>query len=418
MRGILLFMISTLIVFFGAAYGNIGNYEVLNGPLEPGPLEHAAIVMTAETVTCILNNDRVSVDAVFIFFNNGPATEADMYFPVGIQKRDTGSAGRGFSVSDENPVVERPFFAHRPDLVKTPVKTGGIQFAVRPGINPPEKYFAAITSLGDPLDRLGNYDTLTNFRVLADGVPVNTETVERIVLTEELYEEGEKAEERAGGRPYGKRGTIVRWRLLLGEGETIEIRCRYEVSYDEARYLGRPDVFKYSIYTGKGWAGPIGEGLIKVIYSSEELGAPVWFAAPGLSPGGVTVSENATTISWFFSDFEPGSDAEVLVLIGRNRGTISTSEENENVCDQFQYGPGIVLAKRVALKTEPSNNSPAVKKGRKLKKKTLFNVYNSVGEWWHVKLNDGTEGWLRWREVNPDTGEERLNAAFAYYLTE
>jgi hypothetical protein len=45
-----------------------------------------------------------------------------------------------------------------------------------------------------------------------------------------------------------------------------------------------------------------------------------------------------------------------------------------------------------------------------------FAVLESRGEWWHVKLNDGTEGWLRWREVDAATGEEHVYAAFSRYL--
>ena len=141
------------------------------------------------------------------------------------------------------------------------------------------------------------------------------------------------------------------------------------------------------------------------------MAAPVCFTAPGLPAAIVSTTNDATKIAWTFTNFEPENDAEVEIFVGRHCGSVSLSEKDQN-------GPGIVIAKRVYLKTEPSINASAIKKRAKVNEGTSFDVYNSSGEWWYVKLNDGTEGWLRWREVDADTGEERIYAAFAYYLAE
>jgi len=411
----LVIIIPALFALYSAGYANIGNYEVLSGPLSIGQTEHATIAMACENVICALKRDRVNVEASFTFVNNGPATDATMYFPVGVDFyiRSAGSASRYYAVSEDNPVSETPFFLHRPDLIDGGERLGAFQYALRPGDVRPDGVVAAITTLGDDLNRPGNYDTLKGFRVTANGVPVNIEIVERVVLA--ANDEGSGS---GDAEVYAKRGTIAKWRLRFREGEKKEVTCEYALPYDVAFYADRPDIFKYSIGTGKGWAGPIGEGIVRVTYSSEELNAPVGCTAPGLPSAIVSTADVFTSITWMFKDFEPENQAEIRVLIGRHYGNTTPSGEYESTPKENRTGPGIVRVDAVPLKSEPSITAPAVDKRPRLKRGTPFHAYESSGEWWYVKLKDGTEGWLRWREVDAATGEEHINAAFAYYLTE
>ncbi len=399
-----------------AAFANIGNYEVLNGPLGMEQAEHATIVMARENVICTLKKDRVNVKASFTFNNNGPATEAVMYFPVGISShiRSASSAEHDYGVNEENPVSERPFSLYRPEATEERDIGGAFQFASNKGEKPFEGVIATITTIGDPLNTLNNYETLKNFRVFANGAPVNVEIVERFALTEGPDEGDEGGSENKAATPYAKQGTIVRWRLYFSEGEKKEVKCEYEVAYYEARYVGRPDVFIYSIRTGKAWAGTIGEGLIEVKYSTEEVDGPVSFSSPGLPPAFVSANADSTTISWTFNDFEPKDKSEIKVLTYRDSGTIVLDEEDESIIAGLPGAPGVVVSKGVDFKKAPSPKAKALEDRAVLPNGSKFSVIASRGEWWQVRLNDGTEGWMRWRSVDPDTGEERIYAAFAF----
>ena len=211
MKNRLLIIIPALFALCSAGYANIGNYEVLSGPLSIGQTEHATIAMAGENVTCILNKNRVNVEASFTFVNNGPATDAVMYFPVGVDLEISASSAEYYGASEDDPISERPFFLQRPDLIDGGERLGAFQYALRPGDVRPDGVVAAITTLGDDLNRPGNYDTLKGFRVTANGNPVNVETIERVVLVKN-----------SGGPSsgdYGRRGTIMKWRLHFREGE-------------------------------------------------------------------------------------------------------------------------------------------------------------------------------------------------------
>lgn len=397
-----------LVALCGAGDANIGNYEVLNGPLSLEETEHATIAMVSENVNCKLKSDGVAVEASFTFFNNGPATDALMYFPIGVDLEISArSAEYDYGATEDAPVSETPFFSSRPGIFNSNEEWWIFQYAARPGDVRPDAAVAAITTLGDDLNRPGNYDTLKGFRVTANGVPVNIEIVERVVL-----KKSERESEPGDDRDSGRQGTVVKWRLQFREGEKKKVICAYELPYDKAFFRDRPDIFRYSIGTGKGWAGAIEEGVVRIKYSSGELNAPVGCTAPGLPPAAVSTADRFTSLTWTFKDFEPENEAEIRVLIGRHYGNATPSGEYESPPEENRTGPGIVRVDAVHLRSEPSRAAPAVDKRPRLKKGTPFHANKSSGEWWYVKLNDGTEGWLRWREVDPETGEEIINARF------
>jgi len=384
---------------YGTASANVGNYEVLNGPPYLADAEHATVAMARERVTCVLEKDYVNVEATFTFKNDGPATDVKMYFPLGIDsldmpvnrpsKVDWERYWDFYGVNAENPVNEviitKPF--EESVIYVNNRETGG---GAGGGVG---RTFPWDTEL---------VDLYRGFKASADGEPLRIRTVMRFSLAVEPTEDPYYLERGYTDIIILTREILDYWSVPFSAGATRVITCAYRNKYDDPYDTKEIGTFTYPVFTGKGWAGPIGEGEIEISYITDEAPGAVFFSSPGLPPAVTSYSESTTRLTWSFKGLEPEEEAAVNVRVGGRTGRGTPAE--------MLVEPGI-------LKTSLDDSS-GIEVTTAYGEKNEFAVLESRGEWWYVKLNDGAEGWLRWREVDAATGEEHINAAFAYYLTE
>jgi hypothetical protein len=72
-----------------------------------------------------------------------------------------------------------------------------------------------------------------------------------------------------------------------------------------------------------------------------------------------------------------------------------TNQTTANPSTTPSFSHGLVYVKSINFRTSPSNDAPLVAKHPSLYWRTEFNVLEENGDWSHIRLDDGTEGWLR-----------------------
>lgn len=379
-----------LIVFifftFARSSADVGWYGDSPGHVTLEGEEHENIVLRNEVVKIGLNGGgpafgHVNVKGFFEFYNNGPAKHVIMTYPLyedafPIQRLDGGWVNdllteRG--LSEENPVNHRVFSRIALDTAD-----------FRSGFDSRIKDYRDIKITVDGLEPLVEFV----FRYDLDGAFLKT-------------------------------NRYVRWPVKFASGETKRVEIAFKNPYERRGGFGAGWYhydFEYPLYTGGTWAGPIGNGTITVSYEEDTVGGPIFFQAPGCPSAEVNVKNGKTEIKWSFLSFEPPPNALIKIVKGAPDHFIRPTDSSvaRAIGLEVDGEPAIILTPNIALKTGADDEAPNVAGYGELPQRTPIAVKSSRGEWWLVRLNDGTEGWLRWRAVDPDTGEELVYARFAY----
>ena len=374
-----------LLASVSGARADAGWYDSRSGGLR-SPQEHPTISMVSEYVDAQLKLDYIAVTAEFTFVNNGPATEVMMYFPLWESYLSI-----DFDAFDNNVEID-DYLTREWNLT--------LEDPVSETVLPNPKDFTV--EVGD-----------TNVPV--ELVVKNSLTTNHDKLSKSKY---------------------TRWSVSFAEGEEKKVTCKYSAPYAPESFSWKWEptstrIFKYLLYTGGSWAGPIGEGTIIVRRSLSELDGPwVFFASAGKSsyddaneitrevmppdrpadipPASVELSEDEERIVWKFTDYSPGADDWIKVAVNVS-GLKGTS-----------------LVDGLKFRTLPSPDADLVEGLAQLSKDLEFKILESDGEWWRVSVfatgvNLGVwrggyyEGWIRWRYVDPDNGAEYLYATINEY---
>jgi hypothetical protein len=379
-------IIASLLITVTRSSADIGWYGDSPGHITLEGEENPSIALISEVVLLELKGSDptmgyVNVKGCFDFYNEGPAARVMMAYPLS----------------------EDEFFGESSDtFIRDLMEDRGVSKA-----KPVSYRVFNRKALGTADFRSGFDAQIRDYRdieVTVDGGQTEVEFVFRDALESNSF----------------KTSRYVRWPVDFAAGQTKRVEIAFKNPYERKGGYGASQFhynFEYPLYTGRTWAGPIGEGTITVVYEEDTISGPIFFQSPGCPAAHVESENGETEITWSWHDFEPPENARIKTVKGSPYHWPGSSVA-QAIDLEVQGEPAITLTEDIALKVEPAEDAADVEGVREFPLRTPFGVQSSRGEWWHVKLNDGTEGWLRWREVNPDTGEERLNAAFAYYLTE
>jgi SH3-like domain-containing protein len=77
----------------------------------------------------------------------------------------------------------------------------------------------------------------------------------------------------------------------------------------------------------------------------------------------------------------------------------------------------VVLANGLNFRLAPDPTAEQVKEQPQLQKETPLQILEAYGEWWRVRTKEGNEGWIRWRYVDPESGEEHIYASIYWEST-
>ncbi|MGD8719928.1 MAG: SH3 domain-containing protein [Candidatus Zixiibacteriota bacterium] len=386
----------------GTAFADSGDFHFYNGPLGLADGENASVAMEAETVAAELGPETTEVRASFTFANRGKATEVTMFFPLA-----TGYTMVDLSAwnLDDHDGINAYLVEHWGVRLDQPVCESAFPLPLEWEPSLPGK-------------SAGTYTLTQNgsFAVTCGGAPVPAEIVYRTQMGEV---------DRMGGVSITD-DTFTRWKVAFAAGETKTVECTYRASYDVAKHGMGGKSFVYPLYTGKTWAGPIGEGTITVSYEADAPGGPASFRSPGMPPAEVSADENETHVVWRFKAFEPGEYTSIYVDVAEcmNEDYRAVVFERLGLNADKAGEPGRVLTDNLSFRTAPSTDATRVEARPKLAKGAPVAVLESRGEWWRVRVpggagewgewKDDLEGWIRWRYVDPDTGKENVYAEFAY----
>jgi len=379
-------ILASLLLTVARSSADLGWYGDSPGHITLEGEEHASIALISEVVSLELDGGGptfggINVKGRFEFQNDGPPTRVIMAYPLYEDALPVNSWFDEFAVergvSKEHPVNYRVF---------TRIALDTADF--RSGFD----------------SRIKDYQDI---KITVDGAEVEVEFVFRYSLESTAV----------------KTNRYIRWPVDFGAGQTKRVKIAFKNPYERKGGYGASWYhynFEYPLYTGRTWAGPINKGTITVGYEEDTIDGPIFFQSPGCPAAEVKSTDGTTEIKWSWRDFEPPENARIKITKGApghfNRPEITSIGQAIGL--KAEGEPAITLIEDIALKIEPANDAADVESDREFPLRTPLGVQSSRGEWWFVKLNDGTEGWLRWREVDAATGEERLNAAFAYYLTE
>jgi hypothetical protein len=363
-----------LLASVSGAKADAGWYDSRSGGLSSSQ-EHPTISMVSEYVDAEMKLDYTAVSAEFTFKNNGAATEVMMYFPLDEEYLALDSDN--FDLIEEYLASEYNVTAEDP-----------VSEMVLPN---PKDFTVEVGDTNVPVELVAKNSLTTNHDQLSIS-------------------------------------KYARWSVSFAEDEEKKVTCKYSAPYapESFSWKGQPTstrTFKYVLYTGSSWAGPIGEGTIIVRRSLSELDGPwVFFASAGKSsyddaneltgavippdrpadipPAKVELSEDEERIVWKFAGYSPGADDWIKVAV--------------NVCGL----EGISLVDGLNFRTLPSSDADLVEGLAQLSKDLEFKILESNGEWWQVSIlgrEEGYEGWIRWRYVDPDNGAEYLYATINKY---
>jgi len=398
-----------VVAIVGILFPDSGYYDLTYGPVSSSQLEHPTISMESEVVLIEPDSNGASINAEFVFFNDGPPTEVTMFFPLTSSGDSTpglfldGDYG-ALSIEELNPADKKAFD-------KWLYEKYGVNSE-----NPKKETIL--------------YKNEVNFRVNVDGVSI---PVLHILETE--IEDGVWLME----------SEFTRWKVKFKEGEVKKIDCSYRTPYNTGKFLYEVPILKYILSSGAGWSKSIKSGTITIKRSLSEFDAPLFFLPPdtfyetnGLAdtsisyldsiiamsdfpPAEVNVSGDIEEITWKFTDYEPEENTILRVYTGLSEFFDEDRKDDfykDIGLTENKYIPGISLKDGQNFRTAPSVSADLISKRPQLSKGELFNIIGAEGEWWNIRLKDGTEGWIRWRYHDTDTGELYIHASllgFGWY---
>jgi hypothetical protein len=338
-----------------------------------------------------LGAETVSVSASFTFVNDGPAIDVAVDYPLvrreskyvvegNVREQITGDFGE-FTNYEE--VVDGPF---------TDIKA---------------RRALDVSHISDDAC-LGKYGS--SFAASVDGEPATFSLEERLSL---YIEEGTPV-------AWMEDDTVVCLNIPFAEGEGRTVIYEYNLGYEMFTGKLYPE-FRYALYPGVTWAGDIGEAAISVKRPPDGFDRPIWFSAEylgNLAPAIFSYDGDTEVFTWEFDDYDPPEFTEINILLG-----IPTEDYGTFLKDLLgMYGAGSgnavfgrTLTDDVPFVAVPSPGAELIRERTYLPADKVFVIIGSEGEWWNVRSEDATEGRIRWRYVDPLTGEERIYAEFFAY---
>jgi hypothetical protein len=323
------------------------------GPQPFNPLEESAehpdVVMVDEEVRISLGQAGAGVYAVFTFRNEGPAQTVPMYFPL--------ERAGYWDYWEEEEYRRNP-----EELVRTEL----------------------------PIDDYG-------FRALVDregdrhADELETELVQEVrrafTIPGELYAD-----------VYVSSSVYALYEVSFAAGETLFLEVGYFQEYGAPKHALWTEMF-YPVYSGGSWKGPIGHGTIEVgSWDAFDWHGRWQFQSVGLPPAREETDEYGNgELLWEFSDLEPGPGAGARVMM------VGHAEPW-----------GVVLASGgINFRALPDPAGGVISAHPLLEEGEFFTILERRGDWWRVMDSEDNLGWLRWRYIDPDTGEECIYAAIS-----
>ena len=341
-----------LLLLAGVALGDAGWLDYYHPVPQPvlGELEsgHPTVELVSLTATLTLGVE-VTLEARYELYNSGPATEVELHFPLQSSLTTLIADPADFGVIDPTTVIEE-----REELAAPPFPC----------------------------------------RIRRDaGTLECTFQRERTLSFEDAFAEADSGND---ARPVEEScETYARCRLELADGESAVLRLSETAPWNGKHFEAS---LVYSLESARVWAGTLEGGRIVLQPGAGFDWNGVWmYSSAGLPPG----NENAESVVWEFAELSGTPDDEVprVVVLARHPA------------DERPSLTGTVTARRgVNFRSEPNPTAERVPGHEKLENGERVEVFGRVGDWWRVEDTAGRSGWLRWRYVDPDTGELQLYA--------
>lgn len=341
-----------LLLLAGVALGDAGWLDYYHPVPQPvlGELEsgHPAVELVSLTATLTLGVE-VTLEARYELYNSGPATEVELHFPLQSSLTTLIADPADFGVIDPTTVIEE-----REELAAPPFPC----------------------------------------RIRRDaGTLECTFQRERTLSFEDAFAESDSGND---ARPVEEScETYARCRLELADGESAVLRLSETAPWNGKHFEAS---LVYSLESARDWAGTLEGGRIVLQPGAGFDWNGVWmYSSAGLPPG----NENAESVVWEFAELSGTPDDEVprVVVLARHPA------------DERPSLTGTVTARRgVNFRSEPNPAAERVPGHEKLENGERVEVFGRVGDWWRVEDAADRSGWLRWRYVDPDTGELQLYA--------
>ncbi|UCE26646.1 MAG: hypothetical protein JSW52_09895 [Candidatus Coatesbacteria bacterium] len=379
-------IVSLLTVLAAPAAGQPPFY-VSHGFPAPGG-DHPAVTLSSADVDITLGAETVSVSASFTLVNDGPTAEVEVDYPLTRYQYKYSVEG------DVREQITRDFgeFDHYDEVVDGPFRDIEARRALDPSYITDEKC----------LSKYGS-----SFTVSAGSEPVSFSLEERLNL-------------------FIEEGTPVAWMeenvavvLAVPYAENAERKITYEYELGYGLFTGKiyPEL-RYVLYPGAAWTGDVDEATVSVKSPPGGFERPIWFSAEylgDLAPATISYEGETEVFTWRFEDYDPPEFLELNVTLGLPTEDYGTFFKD--LLGMYGGGPGnkvlgYTITDNVPFITEPSVDAEPVSGRPDLPADTVFVIIRAEGEWWNIRADDATEGWIRWRYVDPDTGEELVYARF------
>lgn len=360
---------------------------------DPSQITDRTISVESENALITPHPENVDVETDFTFLNNGPPVEVEMTFPLSESSNQ------------------------------------------KPGLVLDGEYNAKDISELSP-DQRDKYD-----EYLSSTYGVDTKNPVKETILERDYDDfkvttGEEqipveyvAEIELVNGKYLEKREFTRWKLKFKQGETKKITCQYRIPYYCGEVISETPLLEYPITTG--------DGSITIKRSLTQFNAPLFFLPPGanyelkrdkksgldyvesdisigeIKPAVVKVSDNVEEITWRFEELEPTPESTVRIYVGTTEHFTGSSAYEELYTE---FTPGITLKNGQNFRISPSLSADLVPSRPQLNEGVIFSIVKARGEWWMVRLDDKAEGWIRWRYLDPDTGELYIHASLLLLL--
>jgi hypothetical protein len=355
--GIIAALAAFALIFSGAAFADVGYY--VNRGSAPFPEAEDGepdIRMAAEEVTITLRDHYVDVEATFDFVNDGEeGRTVGMYFPLNVGTLElTAEAAKVY----HDPEIDSYGYDLPPDRVKS------------------------------------------SFKALVDGVPAGVKLRDLYCDSDGFFDE-----------VYGN----AVWEVSFEPGETKKVDCSYSCYYSSGYIPYSSGGFFYILYTGTGWKGPIGRGIV-MIRPGDGFDWRRPLSARGVAMPPMRIYDDR--IEWRFDNFEPVTpEIESYTGLGTGSGvTVSAPPTREYLPEDTPPDSGTIIAhavedvplyKKPSVSAEPADGWGFIAEG------DMAEVLERRGEWYRVKYvyGDGgtVEGWARWYEYDEKAGEGRYS---------
>jgi len=333
----------------------------------------------------------VSVSASFTFVNEGPSVRVEVDYPL------TRYEYKYVVEGDVREQITRDFgeLAHYDEDVDGPF----CDIEARRTLDP--SYITDDTCLGE-------YGS--SFNVSFGAEPVSFSLEERLNL---FIEEGTPV-------AWMEENVSAALTFIFRENAERAITYEYELGYEWFSGELYPEL-RYALYPGAAWAGDIGEATVSVKRPPGGFERPIWFSAEylgDLAPATFSYDGNAEVFTWELEKCNPPEFTELIILLGvppENYGTFF-----KDLLGMYGAGPGNrvlgrTLTDNVPFASGPSPDAEPVSERPSLPADAMFVIIRAEGEWWNIRAEGATEGWIRWRYVDSVTGEEHINAEFFAY---